>query len=253
MRTKFVAGNWKMNVDRAGAVALASALVERLGGVEGTFLVAPPFVYLEAVAGIVAGTNVSLGAQNVAAAANGAHTGEVSAAMLRDVGVKSVILGHSERRNEFYESNKAVNAKLRAALGEGLGAVLCVGEMRSHRLVGVTEEVCRLQLEGALAGIGAEMMGRIVVAYEPVWAIGSGSTPTPADISAVHSSIRSVLGRLYGDPVAAEARIAYGGSVGAENAREILSADGVDGVLVGGASLSAESFSRICAEAARVG
>ena len=150
MRTKFIAGNWKMNMNRAGAVELATALVEQLKSVNNTFMIAPPLVYLDCVAPIVKGSNILLGAQNVAVSENGAHTGEVSAEMLKDIGVQSVILGHSERRDELYENNRIVNQKVHAALNHGLNVVLCIGERYSHKIVGVTESVCRIQIEEGL-------------------------------------------------------------------------------------------------------
>lgn len=246
MRTKFIAGNWKMNMDRAGAVDLAKALVEQLKDVNNTFMFAPPFVYLDAVAPIIKGSNIILGAQNVAVSENGAHTGEVSAEMLKDVGVQSVILGHSERRDELYENNRIVNKKVHAALNHGLKVVLCIGERYSHKIVGVTENVCRLQIEEGLANVSPEQMKDVVIAYEPIWAIGTGVTPTPEEANSIHASIRKTLAKIFDQSIADETKILYGGSMNAKNAEALLAQPEIDGGLIGGASLKAETFVPIC-------
>lgn len=246
MRTKFIAGNWKMNMDKAGAIELAKSLVAQLKDVKNTFMIAPPFVYLDAVAQIVKDTNILLGAQNVAVSENGAHTGEVSAAMLKDIGVKSVILGHSERRDELYENNRIVNKKVLAALSHDLDVVLCIGERYSHKIVGVTENVCRLQIEEGLAGVSSEQMKHVVIAYEPIWAIGTGVTPTPEEANVIHASIRKTLAKIFGQSTADETKILYGGSMNAKNAEALLSQPEIDGGLIGGASLKADTFVPIC-------
>lgn len=246
MRTKFIAGNWKMNMDKAGAIELAKSLVAQLKDVKNTFMIAPPFVYLDAVAQIVKDTNILLGAQNVAVSENGAHTGEVSAAMLKDIGVKSVILGHSERRDELYENNRIVNKKVLAALSHDLDVVLCIGERYSHKIVGVTENVCRLQIEEGLAGVSAEQMKHVVIAYEPIWAIGTGVTPTPEEANVIHASIRKTLAKIFGQSTADETKILYGGSMNAKNAEALLAQPEIDGGLIGGASLKADTFVPIC-------
>ena len=226
MRSKYIAGNWKMNMDRAGAVDLAKSLVEQLKGLDGKFMIAPPFVYLDAVGQIINGSNIILGAQDVTYTENGAHTGEVSAVMLKDIGVQSVILGHSERRNDFYESNQIVNKKVLIALAHGLDVVLCIGERFSHKIVGVTESVCGLQIKTGLEGVTPEQMARVTIAYEPIWAIGTGQTATPEEAN--------------------KTRILYGGSMNAKNAEELLAQSDIDGGLIGGASLKAETFVPIC-------
>jgi triosephosphate isomerase len=246
MRAKYIAGNWKMNMDKAGAIELAKALVEQLKDVKNTFMIAPPFVYLDAVSQIVKGSNIILGAQDVTYTENGAHTGEISATMLKDVGVQTVILGHSERRNDFYENNKVVNDKVKIALKHGLDVVLCIGERYSHKIVGVTEAVCSLQIRTALAGVSAEQMSHITIAYEPIWAIGTGQTATPEEANKTHAFVRKTIGAIYGQKIADEIKILYGGSMNAKNAEELLAQSDIDGGLIGGASLKAETFVPIC-------
>ncbi|WP_191017500.1 triose-phosphate isomerase [Treponema zioleckii] len=246
MRTKYVAGNWKMNMDKAGAVALASELVEQLKGVDNKFMIAPPFVYLDAVAQVVKGSNIILGAQNIAATENGAHTGECSAAMLKDIGVETVILGHSERRYEFYETDKLINIKVRMALEHGLDVVLCIGELYSHKVAGVTEAVCEMQVKGGLDGLTKEQLAHVTIAYEPIWAIGTGKTPTPEEANSIHKSIRASISNLFGADVAENIKILYGGSMNAKNGKDLLAQSDIDGGLIGGASLKSETFVPIC-------
>ena len=173
MRTTYVAGNWKMNMDKQSAVALVEQLVRDLKGCKNKVMVAPPFVYLDAVAQVVKGSNVILGAQNMAATDNGAHTGEVSASMLKDLGVQTVILGHSERRYEFGECDELINMKVLRALAAGLDVIICIGELLAQREVGRAEKVCERQLNSALMGVPKEQLERVTIAYEPVWAIGT--------------------------------------------------------------------------------
>ncbi|MBQ0052398.1 MAG: triose-phosphate isomerase [Treponema sp.] len=246
MRSKYVAGNWKMNMDKAGAVALAKDLVEALKDFDGKFMIAPPYVYLDAVAQILKGSNILLGAQDMAATDNGAHTGAVSAKMLKDIGVQTVILGHSERRYEFYESNRLINRKVLQALENGLEVVLCIGELFSQRIVGVTEDVCELQIRDGLAGVSNDQLSKITIAYEPIWAIGTGKTATPEEAEKVQASVREVIGRIFGKEAAGEIKILYGGSMNASNADELLAQPDIDGGLIGGASLKAETFVPIC-------
>ena len=242
-RRKFIAGNWKMNTTRGEAVALARAVAEGVGSEAGVDVaVCPPSVYLDAVGQVLAGTAVGLGGQNCYHAAKGAYTGEISAAMLRDVGCRYVIVGHSERRQLFHETDAEVNRKLLAALEVGLTPILCVGETLAQREAGQTAAVVRGQLGGSLAGLSAEQVGRIVIAYEPVWAIGTGVVATPAQAEEVHADLRRWLAERYNPARAAEVRIQYGGSVTADNAASLLSQPNIDGALVGGASLKAESF-----------
>lgn len=246
MRTHYIAGNWKMNTSRAEAVKLAQDLVKELKGKSNKYMIAPPFVYLDAVAQIVKGSNIILGAQDIAATDNGAHTGEVSAAMLKDVGVETVIIGHSERRHEIGESDMLINAKVLKALGSGLDVVLCIGELLDEREAGKAEQICAFQLDAGLSGVTAGQMPHVTIAYEPVWAIGTGKTATPQDAEEIHAFVRRHIAKLYGPQVAEGVIIQYGGSMKAANAAELLAEDDIDGGLIGGASLKAETFVPIC-------
>ncbi|MGY4800383.1 triose-phosphate isomerase [Teichococcus aerofrigidensis] len=233
-----IAGNWKMHGTLAEATALARGVAA--GPAAGAdLLVCPPFPHLAAVSEALRGSHVALGAQDCHADAKGAHTGDVSAPMLKDVGARFVILGHSERRADHGESDAVVKAKAEAALAEGLVPVVCVGESEAQRLAGEAEAVVAGQLAGSLPAGFAAAGG--VVAYEPVWAIGTGRTPTEADIAAMHARIRAELEQSFGEAGAA-LRILYGGSVKPGNAQAILALPHVDGALVGGASLKAEDF-----------
>lgn len=246
MRTHYIAGNWKMNTSRAEAVKLAQDLVKELKGKNNKYMIAPPFVYLDAVAQVVKGSNIILGAQDVAATDNGAHTGEVSAAMLKDIGVETVIIGHSERRHEIGESDMLINAKVLKTLDSGLDVVLCIGELLDEREAGKAEQVCAFQLDAGLSGVTAEQMSRVTIAYEPVWAIGTGKTATPQDAEEIHAFVRKHIAKLYGPQVADGIIIQYGGSMKAANAAELLAQGDIDGGLIGGASLKAETFVPIC-------
>jgi len=252
MRRPFIAGNWKMNLDRASAVALAEGLAKEAEEVDGVDLaVCPPSVYLDAVGRAVAGSKVSLGAQNVYHQPNGAFTGELSVSMLRDLGCEYVILGHSERRHVLGETDDAVNQKLHAALEAGLEPIVCVGELLAEREEGRTLEVIRRQFDGSLAGLSAEQMLRVVIAYEPVWAIGTGKVATPDQAEDVHLDLRKMLQERYNEEVAEAVRIQYGGSVKPENAADLLRQPNIDGALVGGASLKVEQFMGIVAGVCR--
>ncbi len=246
-RTHYIAGNWKMNTNRAEAVKLAEDLVGALKGKTNKFMVGVPFIYLDAVANVLKGSNILLGAQDVAATKNGAHTGEVSAEMLKDIGVSVVILGHSERRHEIGESDELINKKVRRALSAGLEVVLCIGELLSEREAGEAESVCAFQLSAGLSGVSAEQMKNVTIAYEPVWAIGTGKTATPEDAEKIHKFCRDHIAHLYGQKIADETIIQYGGSMKASNAAELLAQPNIDGGLIGGASLKAETFEPICA------
>jgi triosephosphate isomerase len=210
-------------------------------------------VYLDAVGQVLAGTPVGLGGQNCYHASKGAFTGEISPVMLRDVGCRYVIVGHSERRQLFHETDADVHRKLVAALEVGLVPIVCVGETLAQREAGQTAAVVRGQLSGALADLPAEQAGRIVIAYEPVWAIGTGVVATPGQAEEVHADLRRWLAERYNPALAAEVRIQYGGSVTADNAFSLLSQPNIDGALVGGASLKAESFLAIVASGERAG
>ena len=211
-RTHYIAGNWKMNTTKAEAVALAKDLVEQLKGKTNKYMIGVPFVYLDAVAQVVKGSNIILAAQDCAATDNGAHTGEVSCAMLKDIGCQCVILGHSERRHEIGESDELINKKVRKALASGLEVDLCIGELLSEREAGEAEQVCAFQLSAGLAGVTEEQMKNVTIAYEPVWAIGTGKTATPDDAQAIHKFIRGYIAKLYNQKVADEVIIQYGGA-----------------------------------------
>lgn len=250
MRTPLIAGNWKMNLHRPEAVALAEAIRDGLKkDAQAEVAVCPPSVYLDGVAQAVRGSAVAVGAQNMYHEANGAFTGELSASMLKDVGCKYVILGHSERRHILGETNQDVNRKLLAALAAGLSPIVCVGETLAQREAGQTADVVWEQFFGSLAGVSAEQATQVVLAYEPVWAIGTGKTATPEQAEAVHADLRKILEVRYNSQTAQAVRIQYGGSVKADNAAELLSQPNIDGALVGGASLKAEQFLAIVAAA----
>ena len=243
MRRLFIAGNWKMNKDLAGALELADALKAAVNDdcpVDvGVF---PPSVYLAAVADALKGSPVIVGAQNLHPEPEGAFTAEVSGPMILDVGATHVIIGHSERRQLFGETNEGVNIKLKAALACGLKPIVCVGETLEEREAGATEDVVGAQLTAAIDGLTLEQVEGIVLAYEPVWAIGTGVTATPEQAQEVHKFIRSVLAEKTSDGVAEAVRIQYGGSVKPGNAAELMGQADIDGALVGGASLEAEPF-----------
>jgi triosephosphate isomerase len=250
MRKKFIAGNWKMNTTRTEAAALAAAVAAKIGSSTGVEVaVCPPSLYLEAVVQAVKGSAVGVGGQNCYREAKGAFTGEVSPQMLVDIGCKYVILGHSERRQIFHESNEDVNRKVLAALDVDLSPIVCIGETLDERKANQTASVVRQQIEGSLAGLSADQMLKIVIAYEPIWAIGTGVVATPEQAEEVHADLRRLLENRYNSQVAAAVRIQYGGSVNAENAASLLGQPNIDGALVGGASLKAESFLAIVAAA----
>ena len=248
MRKKFIAGNWKMFTTQATARALASAVVQGVGREDRvTVAVCPPFPYLLPVAEVLRGSPVVLGGQNLYPEKEGAFTGEVSPTMLLDAGCRYVILGHSERRHKLGETDAFINRKVHAALTAGLQVILCVGETLPEREADQTEAVLQAQLSGSLAGVGAEHLARLVIAYEPVWAIGTGRNATPAQAEEVHRFIRARVAAKFADEAPAF-RILYGGSVKPDNVRALMAEEDVDGGLVGGASLSADSFIRIVKE-----
>ena len=242
MRKTFVAGNWKMNTTEREAVELARAIADGASEDGVDLAICPPFVYLAGVARALDGSAVALGAQNMHFEPKGAFTGEINAAMLKDVGCRYVILGHSERRHVFGEPDGLISAKVKAAIAAGLDPILCVGETLAEREADRTLSVVERQVRAGLSAVTGEVLKRVTMAYEPVWAIGTGRNATPAQAQEVHAEIRDLLGRLYGSEVASVVRIQYGGSVKPDNAREILSQPDVDGALVGGASLKADSF-----------
>jgi len=259
MRRKLIAGNWKMNGLTEEGLQLAEGLASRLQQATETglpeapycdLLVCPPFTLLSALRGPLAGAGIALGGQDCHVAASGAHTGDIGAPMLADLGCSHVILGHSERRRDHGESDALVRSKAEAALAAGLTPLICVGETEAERDAGRALAVVEAQVEGSLPpAAAAEGKGEatVVIAYEPVWAIGTGRTATPADVAEVHAAIRRLLARLCGPERAAATRILYGGSVKPDNAAELLSLADVDGALVGGASLKLEDFWAIAA------
>jgi len=243
MRKPFLAGNWKMNLDRRSALDLARAVRDGVGSrSDREVALCPPFVYLDEIARTLAASPVRLGAQNMCDEASGAFTGEVSGAMLCDVGCELVILGHSERRHIYGETDELVASKLVHALDLGLEVILCVGELLEERAAERTEEVVRRQTSVALRGLGASEMEHITLAYEPVWAIGTGQVATPEQAGDVHDYLRGVLAGLLGEAVSEAVRIQYGGSVKPDNVSGLMVMPGIDGALVGGASLEASSF-----------
>ena len=250
MRKTFICGNWKMNTRAESGAALAKALVDGLPLNSGAEVgVCPPACYLSAIASVVGDSAVGLGAQNMLAEDDGAFTGEVNASMLTDLGCKYVILGHSERRQFFGETDEGVSNKALTALSSGLVPIVCVGETLDQREADQTEAVVAGQIKGSLAGISADQMPTVVIAYEPVWAIGTGKVASPEQAESVHAHIRTLLTDMFGAEVAEQVRIQYGGSVKPGNAAELLGQPNIDGALVGGASLKAEDFLGIIAAA----
>jgi triosephosphate isomerase len=234
-----------MNMDRDGSTELAAGIAAASSAEGAEVLVCPPFVYLDAVAQALKGSAVNLGSQDVYFESGGAFTGETSTSMLADVGCNYVILGHSERRNVIGECDKLINKKVHAALAAGLVPVVCVGELLEQRESGQTAEVVRAQFEGSLAGITDEQIRGIVIAYEPVWAIGTGKTATPEQAQEVHADLRKLVENHYNAESAGAVRILYGGSVKPANASELMAQPDIDGALVGGASLKTDSFTAI--------
>jgi triosephosphate isomerase (TIM) len=248
-RRPLVAGNWKMHRTGPEAVELIDQLEDGYTAARAEVMVAPPFTALESVGRALQGSSIVLGAQNVHWETQGAFTGEISTGMLKALGCAYVIVGHSERRQLFGETDSWVSKKARAVLHAGMRPVVCIGETLAERDGGQTLEVCATQLHGSLAGVAVEEMTHVVLAYEPVWAIGTGRNATPAQAQEVHAHVRELLVRLFGRPVGEAVRILYGGSVKADNAPELLGQADVDGALVGGASLKAQEFLAIIAAA----
>ena len=252
-RRLFIAGNWKMNLDRVGSQRLAAAIAEQsltLSKID--VAVFPAFPYLADVHESLLGRRVALGAQNMHFEASGALTGEVSPTMLADVGCQFVILGHSERRHVFGETDEAINRKVRSALHYGLKPILCIGELLAEREASRTKEVVERQLRNGLNGIAIENLRSITLAYEPVWAIGTGKVATPEQTEEVHEHLRKLLTSMYGADIAQSLRIQYGGSVKLDNVAGLLALPNVDGALIGGASLKADEFVGILQVAARL-
>ncbi len=245
-RKIFIAGNWKMNKTAAETAELASALKASLAQFAGKceIAVCPTFTSLATAVEILKGSNVKVGAQNIHWADNGAYTGEISGAMLKEIGVEYVIIGHSERRQYFGETDETVNQRIKAALKYGLKPIVCIGETLAEREGGVTNTVLEKQIRGAFADISAADMDAITIAYEPVWAIGTGKTATPDVAQETHAFIRSVLTALYGDK-AQDIVVQYGGSMKPENSGALVSKQDIDGGLIGGAALKADSFTAL--------
>jgi triosephosphate isomerase (TIM) len=252
-RKKLIAGNWKMNKTPADGAALVRDIVAAVGQQSDVdIVVCPPFTGLDSAAKGLEGSNVKLGAQNMHFEASGAFTGEISAGMLRALFATHVILGHSERRSYFGEGDELINKKVLAALKNQLRPILCVGETLAEREAGATLKVVQTQTERGLEGVSKEMAGSIIIAYEPVWAIGTGKVATTAQAQEVHAFIRGLLTKLYGDTLAQRVRILYGGSMKPANAPELLAQKDIDGGLIGGASLEPRSFVELVTAAAAV-
>lgn len=245
MRKPIIAGNWKMNKTPSEAVELVNELKPLVKDAEVEVVVCPPFVCLPAVAQALEGSNIALGAQNMHFEEKGAFTGEVAPGMLKELGVKYVIIGHSERRQYFAETDETVNKKVHAAFAHDLTPIVCVGETLEEREQGVTEKVVEKQTRAALAGLSKENAQKTVIAYEPVWAIGTGKTATSQQANEVISFIRGIIADMFGKDVAEKIRIQYGGSMNAGNASELMAMPDIDGGLIGGASLKAEDFSKV--------
>jgi triosephosphate isomerase len=248
VRRPLIAGNWKMHLTRREAVDLARQIADGAASVTNADLaICPPSVYLDAVGEAIKGTAVGLGAQNMYFEPNGAFTGEISGSMLTDLHCRYVILGHSERRHILGETDADVNRKTKVALEWGLVPIVCVGETLAQREAGQTAAVIGGQFAGSLAGLSPDQMKKVVIAYEPVWAIGTGQVATPEQAEAVHADLRRLLENRYNAAVAETVRLQYGGSVKPDNAATLLSQKNIDGALVGGASLKADSFFGIVA------
>ncbi|MBR5902019.1 triose-phosphate isomerase [bacterium] len=246
MRTPVIAGNWKMNKTVAEAVSLASEIKERVAGVENVkIIVCPVFTAVKSVADVLKGSNVKVGAQDMYWETSGAYTGEVSGEMLLEAGAEYVIIGHSERRQYFGETNETVNKKLKKALSIGLKPIVCIGETLADREAGTTEAVVGKQVKEGFVGLTAEEMKGTIIAYEPVWAIGTGKTATAEQAEAVHAFVRNLVSQLWDKETADAVVIQYGGSMKPENVASLLAQPDIDGGLIGGAALKADSFEKL--------
>ena len=241
MRRSYMAGNWKMNYTKKEALSLVKELLEN-GSFKNKILIAPPFTVLESVAEAVKGSELILGAQNMSTDESGAHTGEISPLMLKDIGVEAVILGHSERRSIYGETDEIINKKVHLALKHNLEVIFCVGETLNEREAGLAENIVKNQVINGLKEISEEQLGSITIAYEPVWAIGTGKTSSPEDADEIHSVIRKEISSLYSNDASEKVIIQYGGSVKPSNVKELMAKPNIDGALVGGAALNAETF-----------
>lgn len=253
MRKYFIAGNWKMNKTSSEATKLAKEVVDIIGKVNNVDIaICPTFTSLDAVEKVIKSSNIKLGAQNMYFESSGAFTGEISAEMLTDLGCSYVILGHSERREYFKESDEFINKKVKKSLASNLKPILCVGETLAEREAGKTIDVVSTQTKGGLEGISSEDASKVVIAYEPVWAIGTGKTATPQMAQEVHAEIRKILSSLFGVEKAESMQILYGGSMKPENADELLKEKDIDGGLIGGAALKADSFASLVNSASKL-
>jgi triosephosphate isomerase len=242
-RKTFIAGNWKMNTSIEEGLALAKALVDKAAGINDVDIaICPPYTHLASLAPIVKGSAIKLGAQDLHWEAKGAYTGKISGAMLKNIGVTYVIIGHSEQRSYFHETDATVNLKIKAALANELLPIVCVGETLAERKGGSLWTVLERQVKGAFAGISPENAEKCTIAYEPVWAIGTGEVATPAQADEAHRFVRAKLAEIYGQELANRLRIQYGGSMKPDNAKELLALPDVDGGLIGGAALKADDF-----------
>ena len=244
MRKKIVAGNWKMNKTPQEALALVELLKDKVNTDKVDVVFCVPAVDLIPVLDAVKGTNIAIGAQNMFYEESGAYTGEISPSMLTEIGVKYVVIGHSERREYFAETDETVNKKVKKAIEHGITPIMCCGETLAQRELGIAVDFIRTQIKSGLAGVSADDVKKVVIAYEPIWAIGTGKTATSEQAEEICAAIRTVLGEVYGSETAEEVRIQYGGSVNGKNAAELFGMPNIDGGLVGGASLK-EDFSQI--------
>ena len=245
MRKSIIAGNWKMNMTPAQAKELINELKPLVQDAKCDVVICPPYVDLALAAELIEGSNIRLGAQNIHWAEKGAFTGEVSANMLKELGVEFAIIGHSERRQYFGETDETVNARAKAAIAAGITPIICVGESLEQRESGKTEELVKAQVEKGLEGIAAEDVAKLVIAYEPIWAIGTGKTATDEQANETIGVIRSTVAAIYGTDTAAALRIQYGGSMNPKNVKGLMAMPEIDGGLIGGASLKAVDFSQV--------
>jgi triosephosphate isomerase (TIM) len=245
MRKKIIAGNWKMNKTVADTAELINGLKSKITNPEAGVIVCPPYTSLALAVELTKGTPIKVGAQDVSVNDDGAYTGEVSIGMLKAVGCDYVIVGHSERRQYFKESDELINRKAKKVFAAGLTPIICVGETLEERESGITTQVITNQVKGVVSGLTSEQMAEAIIAYEPVWAIGTGKTASKEQAEEVHQLIRGLIAGLYSDQIAQKVVIQYGGSVKPENAKELLAQPNIDGALVGGACLKADSFAAI--------
>ena len=245
MRNKVIAGNWKMNKDVFETADLINGLKKSLEKAKAEVIICPPFTSLVVAQQLLKGSAIKLGAQDVSVHDDGAYTGEISVKMLKSVSCEYVIVGHSERRQYFHESNELINQKAKKVLASGMKSIICVGETLDEREKNITDKIITAQVKGVLAGLTQTDLDRVIIAYEPVWAIGTGKTATTQQAEDVHQLIRKLVAQLYSWAIAEKLIIQYGGSVKPENAKELLNQADIDGALVGGACLKAESFSAI--------